>query len=261
MSYLNDATDSATSFVLDASLLATVVLLATILVACFLRSASAFARRLVWIGGLSASLMIPGMLAVGPQIPVAISCDDKPRQEAAPTATFDTEAIPTVSSQASGSKVLATRQISTPTLPKEGNTTSAADAQLPTQSNMTLAARERQTRQTHTSTKKLQCPQPTPSPRDRVKSSKSGERGCNRCRRLCSSNWKCCRRRQKTSHGLSRRIPQLRRWHDLIHSRTRLWTLSFNPQRACGCVGLERSTVLQVLLRRRGCDLRWCDGS
>jgi hypothetical protein len=59
MSSFNDAMESATSFVLDASLRATVVLLATMLIAWLLRSAAASARRLVWIGGLSASLMIP----------------------------------------------------------------------------------------------------------------------------------------------------------------------------------------------------------
>ena len=102
--------------------------------------------------------MIPGMLAVGPQIPVAIPGDDEPRQEAVPLAKLDTKATPTVSSQASESTVLAARRVSTATMPKEGNTTSAAVTQPPTRSNMTLAARERQARRTLTAPKTLHWP-------------------------------------------------------------------------------------------------------
>ena len=66
MTEFNTAIESASAFILDVSLRATFVLLVTILIGWLLRSASASSRRLAWIGGLTASLMVPMMMATGP---------------------------------------------------------------------------------------------------------------------------------------------------------------------------------------------------
>lgn len=96
MSSFDNAMESATSFVLDASLRTTIVLLTTILIAWLLRSAAASARRLVWIGGLGASLMILGMVVFGPHIPVTIPSDDEPLDDVVSLATPETEFAPAV---------------------------------------------------------------------------------------------------------------------------------------------------------------------
>ncbi len=156
MSSFNDAMESATAFVFDASLRTTVVLLATILIAWLLRSTAASARRLVWIGGLSATLMIPGMMVFGPQIPVPILSDEEPRQDIAPAATFETEITTTLpharSEVESGTPVLITASAINSEL-DAGN-----DVATPALSPITLAARERRARQTETSATKLHWP-------------------------------------------------------------------------------------------------------
>lgn len=81
MSSFDNAMESATAFILDASLRTTFVLLTTILIGWSLRSAAASARRLVWIGGLITSLMIPLMMAVGPTFPIVILGEEASPQE------------------------------------------------------------------------------------------------------------------------------------------------------------------------------------
>ncbi len=81
MSSFENAMESATAFILDASLRTTVVLLTTMLIGWSLRSAAASARRLVWIGGLTTSLMIPLMMAVGPAFPIVILSEESVPQE------------------------------------------------------------------------------------------------------------------------------------------------------------------------------------
>jgi beta-lactamase regulating signal transducer with metallopeptidase domain/outer membrane protein assembly factor BamB len=78
MSSFDNAMESATAFILDASLRTTFVLLTTILIGWSLRSAAASVRRLVWIGGLTTSLMVPLMMTVGPAFPVVIFSEEPP---------------------------------------------------------------------------------------------------------------------------------------------------------------------------------------
>ena len=158
MSSFNDAMELATSFVIDASLRTTVVLLATILIAWLLRSAAASARRLVWIGGLSASLMIPGMMVFGPQIPVTIPSEDEPRQEIASITTLEPDHAPTVQNENSEAVVVVATPNIASAVPNEGNATSLAVDPSHAQSPITRAAHERRASQTQTSTTKLHWP-------------------------------------------------------------------------------------------------------
>ena len=89
MSSFDNAMESAISFVVDAGLRTTAVLLVTMFMVWLLRSAAASVRRLVWIGGLTTSLLIPCMLAIGPEFRVAILDGDPPLEEVAPVAELD----------------------------------------------------------------------------------------------------------------------------------------------------------------------------
>jgi beta-lactamase regulating signal transducer with metallopeptidase domain/outer membrane protein assembly factor BamB len=152
MTDFNTTIESANAFILDASLRTTFVLLTTILIGWSLRSAAASSRRLVWIGGLTASLMVPLMMAVGPSVPIAIFSVQSPQQELTPVVrseSVDEFALP------SGAVDLAVTEVAVPG-DAGGNVQSGADnesvqALVAEPSELTLAARERQTQQTDTS--------------------------------------------------------------------------------------------------------------
>lgn len=156
MSSFNDAMESATSFVFDASLRTTVVLLTTILIAWLLRSAAASARRLVWIGGLSASLMIPGMMVFGPQFSVTIPNDDEPLDDVVSLATSETDITPTVPHERSNVESKTPESITASAVNSEIN--AGTDDVTPALSPITRAAHERRARQAETSAMKLHWP-------------------------------------------------------------------------------------------------------
>ncbi|MGZ0164568.1 MAG: outer membrane protein assembly factor BamB family protein [Planctomycetales bacterium] len=148
MSSFNDAMESATSFVLDASLRTTFVLLTTILIGWSLRSAAASARRLVWIGGLTTSLMIPLMMAVGPAFPIVILAEESPPPEIATVDRLEfvvPQAVPDPTIESTVNDTAAAPDSDENSLAGTDNTITQPVDTGP--SELTLAARNRRTQQ------------------------------------------------------------------------------------------------------------------
>jgi beta-lactamase regulating signal transducer with metallopeptidase domain/outer membrane protein assembly factor BamB len=145
---LNDTIESASVFILDASLRSTFVLLVTILIGWSLRSAAASSRRLVWIGGLTTSLMVPLMMAVGPSVPVAILSREAPQQDIATIDRIESVDPPAVPSRQADLAVTEVAAIGD----AGGNFQDTVDNEiaqplLAGPSELTLAARDRRTQQ------------------------------------------------------------------------------------------------------------------